>query len=438
MRPSSRAWAAFLLLYGALLAWQTNRWFLTPHGLVSSWAHRQDGLSASAGSPRGLTQTFVMGADGLDGVWLRPVFGGPTRGDLLVDISEVRGEARVRLERVVVRAADASSGSLRVPFRPQRHSRGVAFELLLRHVNVGDGAPLSFAVTRDDRVPRGRLFVDGEEQWGDLVFETTASRATLPYWLHEILGPWPAWMRAWPTVMAVLALFNLVLAWSCALAVGLWPQRVIPADEASGTATPRDAARAVHRTARAATVLVVAGGCLVALWPTPSRGRLDLIEALPDARIETTWPSLHDGVSRQTVVFFGRVYPAIIAMPTSRIAWTVEVPPDAMLRVGAAMRADLWGAESDGIQMHAAVEHAGGRTDVAALTLFPLMLVEHRRLVPIDVSLQPWAGQRVRIVLESTPERWGNAVNDVPVWTEPRIEWPRRPGSPGARVVRER
>ena len=434
MRSPSRARAAFLLLYGALLAWQVDRWFFTPHGLVSTWADRHVGLTASSGSPRGLAQTFVMGADGLHGIWLRPVVEGHPAGDLVVDVSEIRGEARIRLERVVVPAARAAaSASLHVPLRAQRRSRGRVLQVDLRHVRAGSGPALDFAVTREDRLPNGRLVADGVEQWGDLVLETSAGRATLPYWIHEVLEPWPDWVRAWPTIVVVLLLLNVVLAWACAVAAGLVRERDgVPATRAPVAVAPE----VVGRAARLSAVAVTLAGILVVLRPAPPVDTLDLIDALPDAHVETTHGTLHDGVSPEPVVFGGRVRRSIVALPTTTMAWTIEVPRDAVLRLGAAMRPDMWYVVSDGIQMSVAIEHAGGRTVAAELTLFPMGVVEHQRLFPVEVPLQPWAGQRVRVVLHSTPERWGNAVNDVPVWTEPRIEWPRRRGASAARVVR--
>ncbi len=434
MRSSSRARAAFLLLYGALLAWQVDRWFFTPHGIVTTWADRHAGLTASAGSPRGLTQTFVMGADGLDGIWLRPVAGGRPSGDLVVDLSEVHDAGVTRRERVVIRAADAlGASSLHVPLRAQRHSRGTSLRIDLRHLHVGDGPALMFATTREDHLPAGRFLADGVEQWGDLVFETSAGRATLPYWMHEILAPWPAWMRAWPTVVAVVVAFNAALAWACAIAVGL-----VRSSGASGEPLPSPGPdpRVAWRAGVVATSVVVGAGLAVAMWPTPADRRLDLIAALPDAAIATTWPTLHGGVSAGRLAAFGRIHDAIEVMPTTTIRWTIDVPPRAVLRTGALMRPDLWALPSDGMELFVGIEHAGGRTQAAALTLFPMGVIEHRRLFPLEIPLQPWAGQRVTIVFEATPERWGNAVNDVAVWTEPRIEWPRTPASAEARVVR--
>ncbi len=438
MRSSPRARAAFLLLYGALVAWQIDRWSCTPHGLVSSWSGRHDARAVSAASADGIFQTFTMGADGLDGVWLRPVASGQPHGDLVVDLVQVTGGARVRLQRVALPASGLTSRrSLHVPFRPTRASRGVQYALALRHLHAEGGPPVTFAVTRDDLLPGARLFADGVEQWGDLAFETSSGRATLPYWIHEVLRPWPGWARAWPTVVLGLLLFNGVLAWACAVAVGLvgaWAGSV----EMVPLAGSRD--RAAHAgavsVATLVTVLVAAAGVVVAARPTGRYRSLDLLEALPDARIESSRPSLHEGVALEPVAIFGRVHRAIVALPTSVIRWDVQVPRGAVLRFGAAMRPDMWTRESDGIQMRVLVEQGETSTPVAEYTIVPMLVELHKRLHPGEVPLDRWAGQRVTVVFETTPERWGNAVNDVPVWVAPRIEWPRDPAAGGAAVVR--
>ena len=431
MRSSSRARAAFLLLYGALLAWQLDRWCLTRYGIVSSWAERHDGLTASAGSPGGVSQTFEMGADGLDGVWLRPlVTGGVPQGELVLDLLQVQGKSRQRLLRVAIPATNVSNRvALHVPFRPIRASRGLTYQMDIRHVHLAGGPAIDLAATRDDVLSTGRFFADGREQWGDLVFETSSRRATLPYWLHEVLHPWPAWVRAWSTVALAVVIINVVLAWACARAVGLIGR------DADVPATEAPAARPLPL-ATVAVLLASVMGVAVAGRRTGRENSLDLIAALPDARIEAAWGALHHAISPGAVVFSFRVHRSIVAMPPSAIAWTVDVPRSAILRMGAAMREDMWERNGDGIQMRVHIDHAGGRTTAADLTLFPLGVPQHRRLVPLEIPLQPWAGQRIVVVLETTPERWGNAVNDVPVWTEPRIEWSRTLPSDAARVVR--
>jgi len=439
VRSSPRARAAFLLLYGALLAWQLDRWCFTRYGIVSTWADSHDGRTVSAGSPAGVVQTFEMGADGLDGVWLKPVIaGGTARGELVVDLVQVHAGSRQRLLRVAIPATDVrSNAELHVPFRPIRASRGRSYELDVRHVHMAGGAAIDLAATRDDVVRTGRLFADGREQWGDLVFETTTRRATLPYWLHELLRPWPAWVRSWPVVALGLLLFNVVLAAACARAAG------VLASEAPGDPIVTAAAAHANAATRGAalrfpylmTAVLALSGVAVAGVPSGRYRSLDLIEALPDARIETSWSSLHGAISARPVIIFGRIHRGIVALPTTVIRWEVEVPRGAVLRFGAAMRPDMWTRESDGIQMRVRVERAGVSTPLAEFTIVPMLVEAHKQLHQGEGNLAPWAGQRVPLAFESTPERFGNAVNDVPVWVAPRIDWPRAPSAGDARVV---
>jgi hypothetical protein len=434
VRAPPRSRTAFLLLYGALLVWQIDRWCFTPHGLASTWTARGDDRQVTAASPRGVSQAFTMGADGLDGVWLRPRPSVATpQGDLIVDLLDVQADAPTRVERVIVPAAEAvRSTSLHVPFRQVRASRGRHYRLDVRHVNVGDGPGVELATSRDDTLPGGRFFADGTEQWGDLVFETSSRRATLPYWLHEVLRPWPAWLRSWPVIAFVMVTVNLVLAWTVSVATA---PGYLPGSQGAAMPSPQWSAGTLRRLSTGALWTVVVAGLVIAARPTGRYRSLDLLDALPEARIEHGWGPLHESISPGPVLFEPRVRRAVVAMPPASLTWTVDVPREAVLRLGAGMRPDVWEKEGDGIQMAVVVEHAGGRAVAADLTLFPYSVSEHRRLVPLEVPLHAWAGQQVRIRLESTPERFGNAVNDVPVWTEPRIEWPRRPSAGTARVV---
>jgi hypothetical protein len=411
----------FVLLYGALLAWQIDRWLFTPHGIVSTWAERSSGATVSAGSPAGVSQTFLMGADGLDGVWLRPtVTGGEPRGELLVDLSLVRDGFRVRLERVVLPARDVPRHrSLHVPFAAVRASRGVRFAIDIRHLHGEAGGTVALAASREDRVRDGRLFADGVEQWGDLVFETSSRRATLPYWLAEILRPWPAWVRSWPAVALALLSFNGLLAWASARATGL-------VGEASDAPVRRarsasfDAA-VTGRLALLATCLVAAAGILVTV-PATSVRAIRLVEHVPDARLESNRP-IHEVVSVEPTVFFGRIYKSLITLPPAVLEWTIDVPLGAVFVTGAAERADLWERVSDGFSMNVEIVHDGRTDRIAHFGLYPFGLPAHRNLHRAEVSLQPWAGRRVVLRLIVEPGPTGNRVNDVPVWADPMIRW---------------
>jgi hypothetical protein len=182
---------------------------------------------------------------------------------------------------------------------------------------------------------------------------------------------------------------------------------------------------------------VVAPGTVLALWPVPTSGTIALADHLGDAAIHTTTPSLLDAVSVDAVAISGRAHRVIVALPTTRLAWTIDVPPAAVLHGGAAMRPDVWLQPSDGANLEISVEEGGERTLVARYTLAPFLFEDHRTLFPVEVPLAPWAGRRVTLAFETDPERWGNAVNDVPVWVEPRIEWPRRSGDVGGIAPRD-
>jgi hypothetical protein len=425
VRSSPCARAAFLLLYGALLAWQIDRWFVTSHGVASTWDHRHDVLTVSAGSPGGISQTFAMGADGLDGLWLRPrTDGRRASGTLIVDVLQVEGKARVRVERVSLPAAGIVPGrNLRVPFRPMQQSGGRVYQVGIRHLQATGGPALEFCATRQDTLPGARLLADGVEQWGDLVLETSARRASLRFWLHEVLRPWPAWVAAWPTVVIALLLFNAALAWACAQAAGL----------AGGAACPPVHERLTHlpdaalprRLAALATWLIAAVGVAVTLLPSSTVRTIRLVDHVAEARLQSDRP-IHEVVSVEPRVFFSRVYQSLITTPPAALEWTVDVPPAAMFVTGAAEREDLWASASDGFSMRVEIVDDGGTHEIAGFDLFTFGVPAHRNLHRAEVSLQAWAGRRVLLRLVVDPGVADNRVNDVPVWTDPMIRWQSR------------
>lgn len=427
---SGHARTRFLLFFGALLIWQVWRLLLTPYGLASTWTRGSDDLALVSAGGRGIVQDFAMGADGLDGLWVRPgPPAGAVTGQVVLTLAELGRDGAVTVLRQVFDARVLDTPRpVRLAFPEIRASRGRLFRFTLMHAGHGGDTALRLRARRADALPGARFVVDGEERWGDLQFETSTRRATLPYWKHEVLGAWPAWVQSWWTVVGVLALFNVLLAAACAAAAraGAASTQVVATHPVPGGA-PR-------RAAVLATLAVVAGGLGVAMVPRPSHRVIRLIDHMADARIATTTPLLHEGVEVQRVGIAGRAYQVIVALPTSRLAWTVDVPKGALLLGDAAMRPDVWPKESDGANLTVSVETVESRTVVARFTLVPYIDGNHRQRHPMRVSLDPWAGQTVTLVFETDPERWGNAVNDVPIWVDPRIEWPRGPAWGEARI----
>lgn len=444
-RPSPFGAAVF----GLLLLWQVWRLLFTPHGVASSWTTRA-GLPVVSTGGAGIAQDVLMGADGFDGLWVRVVRDRgavPRDVRLLVTLSHVRDGNAVPLERRIVALGRVREGAWHVPFREVRASRGMTLRVGLQHVSSADGNPLALAARPDRAFRAGRFEVDGIEQWGALVFETTSSRATLPYWKDEILAPWPAWVRSWPTVVGVWLLGNVLLAVACFGVTSVRPARVrrhdaIPPGDAARPApeVPGAYAGSAARGALLAGSLVALGGVVLAAWRGPDVRVIPLYEHLAEARIEVP-SSLHDAIAIQRAGYQGRMLRAIVALPPARIAWNVQVPRGALLLGLAGMRPDVWDKEGDGVNMRVCVvDGAGTTTQVARFTLLPYNIWEHRAFHPFRVSLDPWAGQEVTVVFETDPERWGNAVNDVPVWLDPHIAWPRGPqwGTGGIRPVNQR
>ena len=367
-----------------------------------------------------------MGADGLDGLWVRASeehrARPPLAGRVIVTLARMVDERPVPVLRTVVDAAVVGTGRpVHLPFQQIRASRGQRYRVTLAHAGSDDRGVLRLQARRSDAHPGARFFVNGVEQWGDLLFETSAGRATLPYWKHEVLAPWPSWVQSWWTVGGVLLLVNLLLARACAIAVS---RRVRVSDDRGPVARHRGTV--AYRTALLGVAAIVSVGLGVLLQPAAPHRIIRLTDHMADAHIETTASSLHDGIAVQPVVMLGRAYVSIVALPTSRLVWTLDVPKGALLLGHAAMRPDVWLEPSDGANLTVSVVTAGGtKVEVARYTLVPYLLAEHRALHPLRVSLDPWAGQTVALVFETDPERWGNAVHDVPLWVVPRIEWPR-------------
>jgi hypothetical protein len=427
--PARRRRLVFLLLFGGLLALQVWRLAFTPHGLATTWT-RSGGTALIPATGHGVTQEFLMGADGLAGVRVQPVGVGVDDGDLtgtvVFTLADVTTGVPVPVARRAVPAAEVvAAGAFHFRIPEVRASRNRRFALGVQHVGAADDRPLRLRARRDDAHPHGRFVVDGQERWGALVFDTVSRRATLPFWTHEVLRPWPSWVRSWWTVAAALLLFNAALAWASAVAVGFGAPPAGPAVELPGPADEPPDGRP-RRIALLATCGLVLAGTVIVLLPQPEHQALRLIDHLGDAEIRSSWPTLRQGVAVQAVALFGPVHRALVALPTSALTWTVDVPPGAHLRGGVAMRPDVWTAPSDGANLEIFVEDQAQRTLVARFTLAPYLFEDHRRLFPIDIPLEPWAGRRVTLTLATDPERWGNAVNDVPLWVEPRMEWPRK------------
>ena len=190
-------------------------------------------------------------------------------------------------------------------------------------------------------------------------------------------------------------------------------------------------------TRRRSSIIVacaVIAALLAAVWFWRSRqdavepGALDLIELFPDAEKRTTMGSLEDGYSIQTVTINGDRKHSIFAHPFSRILWTVTVPPGAVLRTAAALRADVWGTPGDGALFRIGVSDGPTYTEFFKVWIRPADQPADRRWFPVEIDLSRYEGRQVKIIFNTEPGESGNAVGDACVWGAPRIvPGPREP-----------
>jgi hypothetical protein len=174
-------------------------------------------------------------------------------------------------------------------------------------------------------------------------------------------------------------------------------------------------------------ILVVITALAGGLWLWRSNqaavepGAIDLIDRFPEAEKRTTMSSLQDAYSIQTVTINGDRKRAIFAHPFSRIIWTLEVPEGAVLRAAAALRPDSWNNPGDGAIFRIGVSDGPVYTGLYRQVIRPQDEPGDRRWFPVEVDLSAYAGKQVKIIFNTEPGEYGNAVSDACVWGDPRI-----------------
>jgi hypothetical protein len=146
---------------------------------------------------------------------------------------------------------------------------------------------------------------------------------------------------------------------------------------------------------------------------------IDLVERFPEAEKRTTMSSLHEAFAVVEAQVDGDARRSIIALPFSRIIWTVDVPEHAVLETAAGIRQGEWTVPSDGAIFRVGVSAKGTYTEFFKQTINPYHKQEDRRWVPIRVDLGKYAGQRAEVIFNTEPGF--NAVGDAALWVAPRI-----------------
>ena len=404
--------AALVLLIG----YQVYALFMEQHGAPSAHVFSGRVTTPEVVGPTSAGQMFRLEADGFDSVTIHAARAGervaPT---IFFKLFEVLPDesGQPGLERLIFRAPrhgiDVVARGLftvRFPQIEQSAGRLYRFEVTVPNANPGGGIVLQ--ATRDNVYRAGAFIIDGREQWGDLMFSTSAGHATAFARLRRQFG---SSFFNW-VLFAVLALQTAALA---TLAYYLM---FAPRPPAERTAlVPVVTWRPVR--VYAVVALVAMAGAVATLV---SRARsIDLVEMFPDAEKRTSLVRLHQAFDVLDVTIGGDTKRSIFAHPSSRIIWRIEVPPNATLITAAALRPDAWTKSSDGVIFMVGLSDGVRYAERFRKSIAPYPFAADRRWVPISVDLSPYAGQQVEVIFNTNPGEFGNTANDAAVWGAPRI-----------------
>ncbi|MPZ20999.1 MAG: hypothetical protein GEV06_24320 [Luteitalea sp.] len=450
-----RRMAAFLLLFGSIFGYEISRLFFVQHGTPRvSPARGRTTLIDDISGRREVAQTFRIDADGFDGI---SVHARPRRGDVAGDVVFELYDVVAGRDRLVYRVAHpaeevVADQAFRLSFPSIVPSRGRHFRLRVRAPSTPAERPIALVAALTDEYDGGQLFVDGREQWGDLVFETSARYATVPWLLDQImpLGPW--WLRTWWFASALFLIWNTALAYACFLAIaranGARPEQARHTLDGTSRGTdrradthPRQAPMPVQLSRRRASaakrwfaaVLVPLVG--TAGWPTPNDEVINLLDRFSEARKETDLGQLHLAFALTPVTIRDERKPALLELPPSVATWRLQVPPEATFVADIGLAPHTWTMPTDGAIFIVEIIDRHRRSELARLELAPFIVPEQRRWFPVRLDLRPWAGRTVDFVLRTDPGRANNPVNDACVWGSPRIVAPRAPATRTTRGV---
>jgi hypothetical protein len=198
--------AAVVLAFLALQAWvlfgkRSGEVAFAPPAGERTW-------SLEVAGEVGLEQSFVPGADGLDGITVQAKAVGPPppgTAELALEATDLPVPIRTAVPAAALVAGERWTWGLpRV-----EASAGRRFTLHVRLPQAGRGEGVTFAIG-PPRYALGDLRVGGRQQWGDLVFATHAHRARTIDTLRAL--PLPGALGRDLTLTAAILLLDGALA----------------------------------------------------------------------------------------------------------------------------------------------------------------------------------------------------------------------------------
>jgi hypothetical protein len=415
------------LLFVALLVFQGFVIFFQAHGTPATGGHHTRPAGEVAGQVA-IRQTLTMEANGLDGLTVHVQASGKEHeGPVIFELGEAgadaSGEADSPIYRTVVetrRVADDKTFTWR--FTPLDDSKGKRYALRVSMPAAPFERGLTLLANRDEHYRDGQLWFDGREQWGDLVFETSARRATTFQRFEHALRDKPKWLRSRVSLGLFFALYNL------ALGIVLWTVLTASDQEGEAAADPaghRQPSRVASPRARAGGLAVLVLVCAFAAYVIYEPrvriepGARELVTEFPETAKRTTMASLQDAFHYDQVTWNGRSMRCIMALPFSRINWSVDAQPNTELRGWYGMRQDTWQGNGDGSTFRVGIVDSGAYSQSVNRWLNPDLKPGDRTFVPIRVDLSPHAGRRIEVVLNTEPQL--TPVGDAALWCEVRV-----------------
>jgi hypothetical protein len=442
---------AFALIVALLLGYQGYRLFVHQQGVPQTTAASGD--TTTVGGIIGawtISQSFTLEAGGFDGVSVQARPMGPrVAGQVLFEIFELDDARGARLHYRIVRdAREVVAGrSYHVTFPPIEPSKGRTFRLDVRVPNAPADGMIALVATRDDAYPAGRLFAGGREQWGDLVFATSARRATVASRLDDVLSFLPPGLRTWWVAGPALVAWNVLLIIACGIAIGAIGGRAESAEPTSSTAGATvnadvrfigggrpsgllmradadayDRARTRFAVAAAWFAVIVAVLTGFAARPTPPPGWqvIDLRDRFLESEKTTELGRLHQAFAVTSYSISGERKPTLLEWPPSELRWTLQMPHRAVFKAHIAFAPETWTEPTDGATFYVEVVD-GARIQLARLPLAPYIVPSQRGWFPVHVDLMRFGGRTVEFVLRTDPGGYNNPVRDACLWGSPRI-----------------
>jgi hypothetical protein len=201
----------------AVLAWQAWALLVGEFGMPES---RESGdtywVEVSGGTE--VSQTVSVDALTFSRFVLVGKPQGQTAHPVHVTVEGIRTGIKLSLSLTMSTADAGRDGRLELsfpPIRPAAYSNWL-YRFTVKVPAARPGSGLALLANRHDSYPDGALFVDGREQWGDLVFRTGSSRA-------RVLGNVKALLQGAPAIArSDWVLGPVLVAYAVALVLFFW------------------------------------------------------------------------------------------------------------------------------------------------------------------------------------------------------------------------